>query len=86
MRTEGLSSSLGLNAGDADDADDVLGRAAAGQVVHRGGQALRNGTVRLCLGQALYQLVTDVASVQIGEDENVRFAGDRGVRCLGGAD
>ena len=77
---------LGLNGGDGDHADDVGGRAAARQVVHRGGDALQHGSDCLGAAQTLGDLVADVAGVEVGEDKHVGLASDRGVLCLGGRD
>lgn len=68
---------LGLNAGDGDDADDVFSGAAAGEVVYGSGNALEDRSVGLGLAEALHELVADVRSVEIGEDQDVRLAGNR---------
>ena len=53
---------------------DLLGVAAAGQVVDRSVQALQNGAVSLEAAQTLCNLIADVAGVDVGEDEGVGIA------------
>ncbi len=65
---------MSLDAGDGDDADDVICGAAARKIVHRSGEALRDGAVSVSAGEALDQLVADVAGVDVGEDEDVRLS------------
>ena len=71
---------LRLNTGDGDDANDVFGRAAAGEIVHRGCDALGDGAVSFGLRESLNKLVTDIARIYIGEDEHVRLSCDGGAR------
>ncbi len=50
---------------------------AARQVAHRLGEALEERAVGLGAGEALHELVADVAALQVGEHEGVRLAGHR---------
>ena len=59
----------GLEEGYADRSHDVLGGAAAGEVVHRLGEALEVGADRVRAAEALGDLVADVAGVEVGEME-----------------
>ena len=72
--------------GDQGHLVDLLGIAAAGQVVDGGVQALENGAVGFKAAQALGNLVADVAGVDVGEDEGVGIAGDLGAGSLQLAD
>ena len=54
-----------LQRGDRGGHSNVVGRAAAGEVVDRARQALENGPHRLGTGQPLGQLVGNVSSVEI---------------------
>src|SRR5690606_16551243 len=52
--------------------DHVPGAAAAGQIIRRLRQPLKERTDRRRAGEPLDQLVGDVAGIEIGKDENVR--------------
>mmetsp|Transcript_75607 Transcript_75607/g.214191 ORF Transcript_75607/g.214191 Transcript_75607/m.214191 type:complete len:381 (+) Transcript_75607:87-1229(+) len=68
----------GLQRRDHHGALDVLGAAAAREVVARPAEPLQDGAHRLGACQALGQLVADVARLQAGEHEHVGAAGHRG--------
>lgn len=80
MRT--LLSHLSLDGGDGYDTHDVVGRAAARKVVDRLGDALQDGAVSVGAGEALDQLVADVAGLEIGEHKHVGLAGNGGAGGL----
>ena len=69
--------------GDDGHGVDLLGVAAAGEVVDGGVQALQDGAVGVKGAQALGDLVADVAGVDVREDEGVGVAGHLGVGALG---
>ena len=71
-------SALRLNRRDRDNADDVVGGAAAGKIVDRCRDALADRTVSFRLCKALHEFVADIACVKVGEDQDVRLASDRG--------
>src|SRR5574344_1688450 len=71
-----------LEKGHANRADDVLGAAAARQVVHGLRKALEVRSDRIRPAEALRDLVSDVAGVEVGEDEDVGVALDRAIRVL----
>ena len=72
--------------GDKGHLVDLLGVAAAGQVVDGGVQALQDGAVGLEAAQTLCNLIADVAGVDVGEDEGVGIACDLGAGSLQLAD
>ena len=59
-----------------------MGGAAAGQVVHRLGDALQDGAVGLGLTEALHQLVADVAGSEVREHQHVCRPGNRRIGGL----
>src|SRR5699024_10004756 len=73
---------LGLDGGDDDGVDDVVDESSTGEVVDRLVQALQDGADGDRPGRALDRLVGVVARVEVGEDEDGRPAGDRGLRQL----
>ena len=79
LRPRGL---LGLDRGEVDREDDVLDEAAAGEVVHRLGEALEHRADADDVRRALDRLVGDVPGVQVGEDEDGRLPGDVRLRRL----
>lgn len=82
---EGISpllSHLSLDGGDGHDTHDVVGRAAARKVVNRLGDALQDGAVGVGAGEALDQLVADVAGLEVREHEHVGLTGDGGAGSL----
>ena len=58
---------LGLHYRDGHHAHDVVGGASAGQVVHRGGDALEDGAilVRICRGELDNRRVITVEGVEL---------------------
>ena len=66
----------------ADSADDILGGASAGKIVHRLCEALKVGTNRRRAAKTLCDLVSDVSGLKVGEDEHVRIPLHRTVRVL----
>ena len=73
---------MSLNGSDGDDGNDVFGRAAAGQIIHRRIESLRDGAEGIGACKPLDQLVTDIGGIEVGEDEDVRAASDAGIRRL----
>src|SRR5688500_261483 len=69
---------LRLDRGDRDGVDDVFGLAAAGEVVAGAVEALEDRADRGAAGEAFGKFVSDVAGVQVGENKDVRAAGDAG--------
>jgi hypothetical protein len=65
---------------------DLLGVAAAGEVVDGGVQALQDGAVGSEAAQALGDLIADVAGLDLREDEGVGIARDLGAGELQLAD
>ena len=59
---------LGLDRGNRDGVDDVLGLAAAGQIVRGPIKTLQNRPNRSRAGEPLSQLVSYVARLEIGKD------------------
>ena len=55
---------------------DFLGIAAAGQVVDGRVQTLQDGAVSLKAAQTLCNLVADIASIDVGEDEGIGVTGN----------
>ena len=43
-------------------------------------------TIRFCVSKALHEFVADIACIEVGEDEHIGFAGDRGFGCFRGTD
>ena len=74
---------LCLNGCDRYHAHDILGAAASGQIVYRRRDALGQRAVSLCLRQSLYQLVSDVAGIQIREYEYIGMSCHLAARRLG---
>ena len=61
--------------GDDGHGVDLLGVAAAAEVIDGGVQALQDGAVGVEAAHALADLIADVAGVDVGEDEGVGVAG-----------
>ena len=74
---------LGKRRGDDRHGVDLLGVAAAGEVVDRRVQTEQDRAVGGKVAQALGDLVADVAGVDVGEDEGVGVAADRVGDVLG---
>ncbi len=74
---------LSLNSGEGYHTDDILPGTSAGQIVYRLCDTLEHRAVSFCAAQSLYQLVTDVSCIQIGEDKYVCPAGNRTSGSLG---
>ena len=62
---------------------DLVGVAAAGEVVDGSVQTLKDGSVGFVAAETLCDLVADVAGLDEREDEGVGLAGDLGVGALG---
>lgn len=75
-----------MEGGDGGDGDDIVHGAAAAKVIDGLGAALKERAVSLSFGEALGELVTNIAGVEIREDEDVGFAGDRAAGSFFGAD
>src|ERR1700674_594478 len=73
----------GLQRGDGHDVHDILGRTAARKIVGRPVQSLQDGPDGLRAGQPLDQLISNITRIEIGKDQHVGPAGDRGSRGLG---
>ena len=69
--------------GDDGHGVDLLGIAAAGQVVDGGVQTLQDGAVSGERAHPLADLVADVAGVDVRENEGVGMTGHRGIGALG---
>ena len=69
---------LRQSGGDDGHGVDLLGVAAAAEVVDGGIQAQQDGAVGVKAAQTLGDLVADVARVDVGEDEGVGVAGHGG--------
>lgn len=67
---------LVLQGGDGGDSDDIVNGAAAAEVIDRLGAALEKRAVGLSFGEALGELIRNVTGIEIGENEDVGFAGD----------
>ena len=72
----------GLAGSDQAHLVDLVSVAATGQVIDGRGQALQDGAVSVGAGEALDQLVADVAGLEVGEDQDVGVAGNLGLRSL----
>src|SRR5258708_3134740 len=59
---------LRLQRGDRHDVGDILGRAAAGEIVGRAMESLQDRAGRLSARHTLHKLVCNVARVEIRED------------------
>ena len=57
--------------GDDGHGVDLLGIAAAGEVVDRGVQTQQNGSIGVKAAQALGNLITDVAALMLGKTKGV---------------
>ena len=68
--------------GDQGHLVDLLGVAAARQIIDGGVQALQDGAVGLKAAQTLGNLVADVAGVDVGEDKGVGVTGNLGAGSL----
>ena len=66
---------LGQRGGDDGHGVDLLGVAAAGEVVDRGVQTQQNGSIGVKAAQALGNLITNVARINVGENKGVGIAG-----------
>ena len=64
-----------LSEADRGRRDDVVDARAPGQIADRLGESLQKRTDRLGSSHVLRQLVSDVARVEVGEDERIRPAG-----------
>ena len=72
---------LRLHGGEGNRIDDVFDEGAAGEVVHRLGQALEHRADGDCaMSTALHSLVADVTGGEVREHEHGSLAGDRAVR------
>ena len=76
---------MGLNGREGDRRDDVVDGAAAGEVVARFREALQDGE-RFRAADALRDLVADVSSLQVWENQHVGMAGHGASLRFGGAD
>ena len=72
--------------GDHRDLHDVFRLAAARKVVGGFGEPLQNGPDGFAPAEALRQLVTDIAGVQVREDQHIRASRHRRTRRLARAD
>ena len=81
-----LLAGLRLNGRDRDGVDDVVGLAAAREIVRGFGQPLENRPDGGRAGQPFGQLVADVSRIDVGEDQDVRASGDGGALRLRFAD
>ena len=77
---------LGKRRGDDRHGVDLLGVAAAGEVVDRRVQTEQDRAVGVEGAEALGDLVADVAGVDVGEDNGIGVAADRGGDGLGFGD
>ena len=66
--------SNGLVSGDNDHLHNVLYLAAAAQVVDRSSYTLQDWTYCISTRETLYQLVADIARLQIWENKHIGFA------------
>ena len=73
----------GLAGGDQAHLVDLVGVAAAGQVVDGGVQTLEDGAVSGIAAQTLGDLIADVAGLDAGENEGVGLAGHSAALALG---
>ena len=80
-----LSSALGLDGREGDRRDDVVDGAAAGEVVARFRKALQDGE-RFRAADSLRDLVADVSSLQVRENQHVGMAGHGASLRFGGTD
>ena len=71
---------------DADHADNIFGTAAAGQIIDRLGESLKNRAVGHGVGEPFGQFVADVAGLQIRENQHVGVAMDGATRVFAGRD
>ena len=70
---------LGQRGGDDGHGVDLLGVAAAGEVVDRGVQTQQNGSIGVKAAQALGNLITNVARINVGENKGVGIAGQSSI-------
>ena len=71
---------LALNCSDRYNAYDIVCGASTGQIVDRSCDTLGNRAVCFCLCQSLNELVTDVACIQVRENQDIcmkKLAGKR---------
>src|ERR1044072_5134819 len=69
---------LRLHGSDGDGVNDVFGLAAAREVVGRAVESLKDWADGRRAGEPLGQFISDVAGLQVWEDEDVGAARDRG--------
>ncbi len=75
-----------MEGGDEGGGVDVVGGAAAGEVVEGFGEALEEGAVGGGAAEAFDEFVADVAAVEVGEDEGVGVSGDGRAGGFAGGD
>ena len=78
-----ILSSLCLYCSDGNNADDILSKAASGQIVYRERQTLKHGAVSAGLCKSLNQLVSDISSFQGREYQGVGMSCNRASGSLG---
>ena len=62
-----IAAALPLKRCHSRDVDDVVNRATAGEIIGRLAQTLQDGTDRSGSGEALGQLVSNIAGLKVGE-------------------
>ena len=75
-----------MNGGYRHDADDVFGNATAGKIVYGISKTLADRSDRFGAAESLGQFVTDVSGLNVGEDEDVRFARNLAARSFQSGD
>ncbi len=69
---------MSLNSSDCNNTNNIISRATTGEVVDRTSNTLKDWSVCISTTETLNKLVTNVASLKVGEDKDVSVSGNLG--------